>query len=320
MDAAAAIGRRSIKIANSLVNALVFFAVALLLAFGCYSMWDAQQVFSAAGAAKYEKFKPTAENSLSFSELQAINPDVFAWLCVYGTNIDYPVVQGEDNVKYVNCDAQGKHSLAGALFLDANSARSFSDFSSIIYGHHMEKQTMFGEIGLFSDKSYFDERRYGTLYYEGREHGLELFAFIHTDAYNRAFYRTGITDRAASEAYLGLLLREAAHTRRDVAVTAQDKIILMSTCSGVTTNGRDILIGKITHEIHSNPFHTKTKDPHPVIDKLAGLWAGLPVWCRAVLAVLPLLVLPAVILMCIRYIKKKQKRKKPQKEISGNAE
>ena len=40
---------------------------------------------------------PTDEDTRSFVELQAINPDVFGWLNVYGTNIDYPLLQGEDN-------------------------------------------------------------------------------------------------------------------------------------------------------------------------------------------------------------------------------
>jgi len=305
MGTAAAIGRKSIQFANVAVNAAVLIVILLLLAFSCYSLWDSNQVFSLASAAQYEKYKPSEEDGgLSFSELQAINPDVFAWINVYGTHIDYPVVQGKDNKKYVNRDAQDKYSIAGSLFLDAHNSRDFSDSSSIIYGHHMEKRAMFGEIGLFTEKSFFDARRYGTLYYEGREHGLEIFAFIQTNAFDYELYRTNIAGKTEQRDYLDLLLRQAQHARADITVTAEDRFVLLSTCSDNTTNGRSVLVGRITDEIHEDPFESKTTDAHPVIDTLTNLWMRIPVWGWLAAAAL-LLALLAVILT--RIIKKKQK-------------
>ena len=161
--------KKAVRTANSLVNFAVLAAILLLLAFGCYALWDSNQVYNAANAAQYEIYKPTAaDEGKSFGELQAINPEVFSWLTVYGTNIDYPVTQGGDNMKYVNTNAEGSYSLSGSIFLDYENSRDFSDFNSILFGHHMEKQAMFGEIGLFSDKDYFNARLYGSLYYNGR--------------------------------------------------------------------------------------------------------------------------------------------------------
>jgi len=307
MGTAAAIGRKSIQIANVAVNAAILIVILLLLAFSCYSLWDSNQVFSLASAAQYEKYKPSTEDEgLSFGELQAINPDVFGWINVYGTHIDYPLVQGEDNKKYVNRDAEGKYSIAGSLFLDAHSSPNFSDSNSIIYGHHMEKRAMFGEIGLFMEKHYFDAHRYGTLYYEGREHGLEIFALIQTTAFDYELYQTNVTGKAKQRDYLDMLLRQAAHVRTETPVTAEDRIVLLSTCSDSTTNGRTVLAGKITDELHGDPFESKTTDTHPVIDTLTNLWTRIPVWGWAAAAAL-LLILLAVIL--IRIIKKKKKRK-----------
>jgi len=309
MGTAAAIGRKSIQVANGAVNAAVLIVILLLLAFSGYSLWDSNQVFSLASAVQYEKYKPTAENKgISFSELQEINPDVSAWLNVYGTHINYPVVQGEDNKKYVNRDALGRYSIAGALFLDAHCSPDFSDSHSIIYGHHMEKNAMFGEIGLFAEKRYFDDRRYGTLHYEGRTHGLEFFAFIQTTAFDYELYQTDITVKAEQKDYLDMLLRQAQHVRMETSVTAEDRIVLLSTCSESTTNGRSVLVAKITDELRGDPFELKTTDiQHPVIDSLTNFWTGIPVWGRVVTAVLLLLILLAVILT---YTKRKSKKKK----------
>jgi len=163
------VGRKAVKAANGIINSTVLTIIILLVSFASYAMWDSGQVYNAASAARYEVYKPGAEDGgKSFGELQAVNPEVCSWLTVYGTNIDYPVTQGEDNMKYVNTNAEGGYSLSGSIFLDSGNSRDFSDFNSIIFGHHMEKQTMFGEIGLFSDKGYFDARPYGNLYYAGR--------------------------------------------------------------------------------------------------------------------------------------------------------
>jgi sortase B len=253
--------------------------IMLLILIGCYAMWDSHQVFRAADAARYEIYKPAeASEESSFEDLQTLNPDVFAWLTVYGTRIDYPVVQGADNVKYVNTDAKGEYSLSGAIFLDYRSRADFSDFNSFLYGHHMEKEAMFGQIGLFADQDYFNAREHGMLYYAGREHGIDFFAFLHADAYDGEIYRAPIKEPEERQAYLELLLASALHTR-DIRVTASDRMILLSTCSDASTNGRDILVGKITNAYYEDPFFTEAAETPKIIqaiDRLPGLWSQIP--------------------------------------------
>jgi sortase B len=254
MNRAAEIGRKAIRTADSVVNTAVIVIVLLLIAFGGYAMWDADQIYDAADAARYEVYKPSEEDeSLSFGELIKVNQDVFAWLTVYGTHIDYPVAQSEDNMTYVNTDAEGNYSLSGSIFLDKDCSRDFSDFSSILYGHHMEKQRMFGEIGEFADKGYFDARQYGAIYYGEKWHGLEFFAFLRADAYDSSVFRVNIEGDAAREEYLAKLLGMADHAR-DIGVTTDDRIVLLSTCSPSPTNGRDILAARVTDEVMENIF------------------------------------------------------------------
>jgi sortase B len=246
-------GIAAVKTADSILNNTILLIIFLLLAFAGYALWDSKQVSDAADKSHYEVYKPTAENEgLSFKELQAINEEVIAWLSVYGTDIDYPVAQGDTNMKYVNTNAEGKYSLSGAIFLDKDNSPHFSDFNSILYGHHMDKKKMFGEIGNFSNKGYFDSHRYGNLYFDGEDHGIEFFVYIHTDAYNLAVFTAPVKDERRAE-YLEMILEKAVH-KRDVPVCETDRIVLLSTCSVESTNGRDILIGKLSDDVFADTF------------------------------------------------------------------
>jgi len=319
MSVWAKVGRKAIRFMNGVVDLAVLIVVLLLVAVGCYAIWDSKQVFNRADAAQYQIYRPTVENGgKTFEELRAINPDVFAWLTVYGTRIDYPVVQGPDNMTYVNTNAEGQYSLSGAIFLDYHCSRDFSDFSSIFYGHHMEKSAMFGDIGRFAEESYFRERPYGMLYYDGLEHGLEFFAFIHADAYDGAVFRTGITEPEQRQAYLDLLLDMAMHTR-ETGVTINDRIVLLSTCSGSTTNGRDILVGRITEGLYDNPFALGEPDgpgPTPVVDGLLpSLWARISLPGKVSIVFQQFFLI--LLLLAIRK-KRKHKRKQRDSYRGGN--
>ena len=246
--------KTGIRAANFMVDTFVIIVILLLLAFGCYAMWDSNQIHNAASPTRYERFKPTTDdNGAGFRQLQEINPDVIAWLNVYGTNIDYPVVQGRDNIKYVNTNAEGRHSLSGAIFLDYRNSPDFTDFNNILYGHHMENRVMFGEITSFADADYFNARRHGYLYVDGQRHGLEFFAYVQADANDTRVFRANITDYEGKQNYLDMLMDMASITR-DVSVTADDRIVLLSTCSPNSTNGRDILVGRIINFVPVNRF------------------------------------------------------------------
>ena len=159
--------KKWIQIVDHMVNLVAALFFGLLLAYGIYGMWDSAQINKQADASLYETYKPTAKDSLSFAELQKINSDVFGWLTVDKTHINYPLVQTEDNAKYVNTDVKGQFSLAGSIFLDCNNKKDFSDINNIIYGHHMAKDAMFGELEYFEEPKYFEEHYYGKLYYDG---------------------------------------------------------------------------------------------------------------------------------------------------------
>ena len=227
-----------------MLNWLIVLCFLPVLLYGIYALWDSSHIYRQADNSIYETYKPTAEDHVSFAELQKINPEVFAWLTIDDTHIDYPLTQAEDNVKYVNTDVHGKFSLAGSIFLDCRNKSDFSDKNNIIYGHHMAKNAMFGEIEKFQEPSYFEAHTYGKLYYEGKWHEVEFFAFVHTDAYDNIFYDTSVTDVSG---YLDYVKQHAAYLK-ETSFDQEGHYVTLSTCISDSTNGRHLLIGRILEE------------------------------------------------------------------------
>ena len=96
-----------IKAGNKILEILAALFIILMLLYGAYSLWDTCQINRRAFiSGELMKYKPAGktDESPSLQELQKINPDVCAWLTVDGTKIDYPVVQGETNLEYINQD------------------------------------------------------------------------------------------------------------------------------------------------------------------------------------------------------------------------
>ena len=276
--------RKGIRLLESTVYVMVLLPFIGCIAFGVYAMWDSNQLYVEADANAYEQYKPRNQDTRSFAELQEINNEIIGWLQVYGTNIDYPLVQADNNEKYVNMSVSGEAVLSGAIFLDYRNQADFSDFNTIIYGHHMSNQVMFGEIGEFQDETYFKEHKYGKIHDGQREYGIEFFAFLETDGYDKSVYMPAITETDRQQEYLANILERALHTRdiesvamsmvggnveiadtdiaggnvetvnMDISGGEMNRLVLLSTCTTLATNGRHILIGRISDTVYEDTF------------------------------------------------------------------
>lgn len=165
--------KRFVRTLSRAVDNIVLLTLLVCLVLACYALWDAAQFHAAADTERYTEYKPTADNTLGFDELRALNSDVIGWLTVYDTRIDYPVLRSpKTNDDYLSKNALGEWEGSGSLFLDHKNRADFSDFNTIIYGHHMTERKMFGDLDLFLKKDFFDKHEYANLYYS--ETGLEL--------------------------------------------------------------------------------------------------------------------------------------------------
>ena len=243
--------RKIVSMIDSTVNFAVLLFFILCVLFSGYSIWDNNHIYTKASPSVYETYKPEKDDTKSFEELVKINPDVYGWITLYGTEIDYPLVQGEDNDKYVNTDAQGNFSVSGSLFLDCNNARDMSDTVNIIYGHHMEKDKMLGGLDHYEKEDYFKKHQYGNLYVDGKNYGLEFFMLIHVDAYDSKVYNT---NERGIDSYIEYI---SSFSIQKLDIDERERLICLSTCASDSTNGRVILVGSITSETFEDPYLEK---------------------------------------------------------------
>lgn len=288
-----------VKIIDHMVNLIALLLVLMTMFLSCYMLWDSNQVYQAADAKNYEAYIPTEKHTKSFKELQKINPDIIGWIRVNETNINYPLLQAEDDDTYMNTDAEGRYSLSGAIFLHCANKPDFSDFNNIIYGHHMEKHMMFGDVGLFTEKKYFDEHPYGNLFFDGKDHGIEFYALLQADAYNETLFSVCADTSETRQAYLQEIEANAIY-RRNIKITENDHLVLLTTCTSEMTNGRNILVGKLTDQVY--PEKEKVRNMGTGIDELKEKLNQVPV-------IFWLILLIIVLLLIDRILGKRRKKK-----------
>ena len=280
---------------DGIVNFAVLLLFLTLFLYGCYAIWDTNQIYREADAAQYEKYKPSEEDSLSYDELTSLNPEVIGWISVYGTKIDYPVVQADNNEKYINTNVKGEYSLSGSIFLDSHNKKDFTDFNSILYGHHMERNAMFGDVEKFKGNDYFSSHKFGNLYVNGRNYGVEFFAFLEVDAYESEIYAPGIKGDEARRTYLDRLLAKSTNNR-DITIGIREGIVLLSTCTADNTNGRHILVGRITDTTYPDTLKDRKMDSEgKKIDSQTWnkLLENMPVWTWLLIGELLILIVLA---------------------------
>lgn len=240
-----------LRIFDKIITVIFVLFLVVLIVFGSYSIWDSEQIYAIGKSSQYEAYKPSTENQLSFEELQEINADVVGWLNVYDTEIDYPLLQSENNDKYLNTNAEGNYSMAGSIFLDYRNSPDFTDFNTILYGHHMEQSAMFGDLEKFFDEAFFDSHQYGNIYYDEEDHGIEFFAFMQIDAFDSEIFSIPVIGQN-KETYLSAIYDRAMYTR-DLDISTDDQLILLSTCTENRTNGRHLLVGRIVDRVFPAP-------------------------------------------------------------------
>ena len=84
--------------------------------------------------------EPDGYLKIDFEGLQAVNPDVIAWIDIPGLSISYPVVQGTDNAYYLHHLFTGEYNSSGSIFADWHNQQDFTDPNTIVYGHNMKKR------------------------------------------------------------------------------------------------------------------------------------------------------------------------------------
>ena len=236
---------------------------------------------------------------------------------------------------------------------------------------------MFGDVDLFLEKDFFDEHKYGNLFFsdtgfelvqktssnpgatapnglqyeftsfQGRNHGIEFFAIILADGYDTGIYGVPSVSEEAKQKTLQSIAARAIHVRNlstgetktvgktngsslvktdsidssYFGVSTRDKIVLLSTCSADITNGRFVLIGRITDSEISNPFPEEERSkPEGDLDIFNFLdkYADFTIW-QWILILIALILITYLLYKAERH-RLLKKRERKQKAATENGE
>ncbi len=187
--------------------------------------------------------KNALDIAVDFSTLKNKNSDIVGWLYLPNTVLNYPVVQADDNDKYLRRDLDGKKLTAGTLFADFRCGTAGSDTNYIIYGHNMRNGTMFKTVTDYKKQSFYDE--HPVIYYltQDKSYKIEpILGLIIPD--DDELYSLGF-DNAKMLSYIESKKWDSSFTS-PTTYSAEDKFITLSTCSKEYDNARFVLIGKIS--------------------------------------------------------------------------
>ena len=126
-----------VKLFDKLINHIVLIILLILLLYSGYALYDAYATYEKAELSdEILQYRPEENEKFSLKSIQKdINEDICGWIRIDNTNIDYPVVIGEDNSEYLNNDYKKEYSITGSIFIDYRNDRDFKDDYTIIYGN-----------------------------------------------------------------------------------------------------------------------------------------------------------------------------------------
>lgn len=240
--------QRLTKIGNVVLRFVTILLAVSMCTYSAYALYDSYYTNKQAFTSwDLQQYKPVpveeGDDGESFAELLELNDAVVGWLTMDGTNIDYPVVQGTDDLEYAAKDIYGNPSITGSIYLAYQNNRTFSDQYNIIYGHHMDNGAMFGDLDKYVDAGFFESNTEGFLMTPSANYALHVFACLQTDAYNTQIYSVLRNNRYDQSTLLNYIRENALHFREPGGA---GKIIALSTCAAFQTDGRLVIFATAT--------------------------------------------------------------------------
>ena len=226
------IARRFIRILDRIIDYALSIVFLLIMLIGSYIVYDTGWVYyhteADIAAIRFEKESPEV--------VAALDDGAIGWITVDNTKIDYPLMQGDDNSEYLNKNPYGEYALSGSIFLDSRNAADLSDPYSLIYGHHMANDMMFGALDHFKNEKYFTEHRSGVLTAQGVDMELTLFAFMTVDASEEIIFNP--------ESSAGIL-DYIQHNASIYFPPGEGRVVALSTCKSPYSTQRTVVFGMI---------------------------------------------------------------------------
>ena len=199
--------------------------------------------------------KELAELPIDFEGLWEINPEIYAWIRIPDTQIDYPILQheGEDQGYYLTRDIYGENSQAGSIYTENYNRKDFTDPNTLLYGHNMKNGSMFHNVRYFAEREYFDEHEDLYIYVPGKILKYQIITCYEYDD-RHILGSFDFSDEEVFEEYLEEIMNPRSMytmVREGVELTPENRIVTLSTCVANKPNNRRLLQAVFVEEIEA---------------------------------------------------------------------
>lgn len=126
----------------------------------------------------YQQFQAETQTDewIDLAYWQGRNPDVYAWIRIPGTKIDYPILQSEEDGYYLSHDIEKESNIYGAIYTESVNEKDFSSPNTVVYGHHMKDKSMFGSLDEYLDRDYFEKHPTVVIFTPGEKRTYHIVA------------------------------------------------------------------------------------------------------------------------------------------------
>lgn len=161
--------------------------------------------------------------------LRSQNPDIYGYIHIDGTNISYPIVQGEDNEYYLNRTWNGEYVVVGSIYADFRADRTLTNNrNTVFYGHNMRDGKMFNNVMNFLEEDVFYNKEILIYTFDG-VYTFEPFSIFQT-VYTYQYFRMEFADDADFIAFCEEMQEQSVHNK-NMTFTGEDRVITLSTCT-----------------------------------------------------------------------------------------
>ena len=184
--------------------------------------------------------------SVDFNGLHSVNPEIIGWIYCEGTPINYPVLQGSNNEKYLKYTPDGKRSKNGSIFIDCTCLPDFSSDNTIVYGHN-RKDAMFSSLFRYSEQDYYDSHPVMWLLTPDKDYRIDLFAGMVVNVESRVYSINLYSDKTWTSFVDSCV--ESSDFYSAVQPPLHARLITLSTCNQSFLDARYVLVGMLVQSV-----------------------------------------------------------------------
>lgn len=187
-----------------------------------------------------------------FDGLKQINQDIYAWIQIPDTQVNYPVLQSSTDNKYLDINIDGVSSVSGSIYSNACNSKEFDDYITVLYGHNMKSGEMFGSLHNFDEKEFFDNFETYTVETSEARFCYSVYAAVnYNDSLIPDFY--DVKSPSGRDKFIQSLENcrgnSITHFRDEIEISGEDKVLVLSVCIKGQDDRRFLIVSKLEEKV-----------------------------------------------------------------------